>query len=251
MHVLALDLGNSALKGALVGPDGATQLHFRLPHAVLDGALGGTLAAYAARRRRPLAVGLSSVVPEFNARIEAAVQQALGLPVVRMHAGLTLPFAMGYETPATLGSDRLCAVAGAFTSGPLVVLSAGTALTVEAVEAGGTYLGGAIAPGPHLLARSLAAGTAQLPEVTPETSAPPPIGRTTAQALEAGIVGMYAEGARGLCRRTREALGAPDAPVVVTGGFAPLLFAAGAEFADVRPHLILQGVARLVRLNAR
>lgn len=248
--ILALDLGNSALKGALVGPDGATRLHFRLPHAVLDSALPGTLAAYAGRRSRPVAAGLSSVVPEWDERLAAAVEQALDLRVERLHAGLRLPFAMGYETPETLGTDRLCAVAGAFTAGPLVVVSAGTALTVEAVDAGGTYLGGAIAPGPHLLGRSLAAGTAQLPEVTPETSAPPAIGRTTAQALEAGIVGMYAEGARGLVRRVRQAVGAPEAPVVVTGGFAPLLSSAGPEFADVRPHLILQGVARLVRLNA-
>lgn len=247
MTVLALDLGNSALKGALVDDDGTAGRAFRLPHAAFDDALAPTLATFA---DAPIdAVGLASVVPGENGRIADAVRTVLGRDVLRVHAGLRLPFAMGYATPDTLGADRLCAVAGAFVSGPLVVVSAGTALTVEAVDASGVYLGGAIAPGPGLLARSLSTGTAQLPEVRPDASAPA-IGKSTEEALRAGVLGMYVEGALGLVRRTREALGAPDVPVVVTGGHAPLLAAAGPLCADVRPHLVLVGVARLVRLNA-
>lgn len=245
MTVLALDLGNSALKGALVGVDDAVLASFPVPYDDLPEALGRALDAL---HEPPSVVGVSSVVPAQTDRVIASVRSWWDVPILTIEAGMCWPFRVGYATPETLGVDRLCAVAGAFDGdGPLVVVSAGTALTVEAVDDSGTYLGGAIAPGPHLMAQSLARGTAQLPEITVGPN-PPAIGSTTAHALEAGIVGLYAEGARGLVRRTRDALNAPDAPVVVTGGYAPLLAAwDGATFGDVRPHLIPVGIARIVQ----
>lgn len=246
MNVLALDLGNSALKGALIDADDGVRGAFRIAYDDLPEALDRALDGLSAK---PDAIGLSSVVPAQTLRVTDVVRRRFAAPLVEVKAEMPWPFRVGYATPDTLGVDRLCAVAGAFErgAGPLVVVSAGTALTVEAVDASGTYVGGAIAPGPRLMARSLARGTAQLPEITVEPH-PPAIGTTTAEALEAGIVGMYAEGARGLVRRTRDALGAPDAPVVATGGFASLLAAwDAAAFGDVRPHLVLVGIARIVQ----
>ena len=244
MTVLALDLGNTALKGALVRADGTVVGAFRLPTADLT--REAVAAALAALPEPFDAAGLASVVP---ARAEAVAEAVAGGhpgPLVRVHAGLRLPYTVGYTTPHTLGADRLAAVAGAFRPGEAaVVVSAGTALTVEALTAGGVYLGGAIAPGPGLLARALAAGTGQLPAITPRADAPP-IGRSTAEALDAGVSGLFVEGAAGLVRRVRGALGAPAARVVLTGGWAGLLGGV-AEAVELRPGLVLEGVARLVR----
>lgn len=244
--ILALDLGNSALKGALIDADETVRHAFRIAHDEPEGALDHALSRLP---DLPYATGLASVVPARTTSVLEAVRKRFVVPLVEIEAGMPWPFRVGYATPRTLGVDRLCAVAGAFErgAGPFVVVSAGTALTVEAVDDAGTYLGGAIAPGPHLMARSLARGTAQLPEITLAPN-PPAIGSTTAQALEAGIAGLYAEGARGLVRRTRDALGNSGAPVVTTGGYAPLLAAWDAEtFGDVRPHLIPLGIARMVQ----
>ena len=72
----------------------------------------------------------------------------------------------GYRDPAQLGADRWHAMIAArqsFPGQPLVVVCAGTATTVDSVDASGRFLGGAIAPGTSLMADSLAHGTAGLP----------------------------------------------------------------------------------------
>lgn len=71
-----------------------------------------------------------------------------------------------YDVPTQLGSDRWASLIGAHAAWPgehLLIVTLGTATTVEALHADGQYLGGLIAPGPALMLRSLAQGTAQLP----------------------------------------------------------------------------------------
>jgi type III pantothenate kinase len=145
--LLVLDLGNSALKGALIS-DGVLQAPFRLEHD----ADPGFRAALHALPVRPEAAVLVSVVPQRNRVVTRQVHDVLGIETKTVHAGSRWPFRIGYATPQTLGLDRLAACAGAYTPGrALVVLDAGTALTLDVVTADGAYLGGAIAPGPALL----------------------------------------------------------------------------------------------------
>ena len=246
--VLALDAGNSALKGALVRPDGAVLAPFRLGWEA--GWPGALRAALAHLPEPPVAAGLASVVPARTAEVEAAVREVFALDIATVHAGRRLPFTMGYATPATLGADRIAAVAGALAlrnPAPvraLVVLDAGTALTLDAVTSAGVHVGGAIAPGPRLLMESLARGTALLPDV-PLAAPLSPIGRSTTEGLQAGVVLGFVEAARGLLRRTLDALGEP-AFVVATGGWAGLLAAEIAEINEVRPYLVLEGVAQII-----
>jgi len=238
---LALDLGNSAAKGALL--DGLRVVHaFAAAPAGLAAALGGHAVSRA---------GIASVVPAHTAVWAEAVREATGCEPLAVHAGLRLPFGMAYATPETLGADRLAAAAGAHAlfpdADPLVVLDAGTALTLEVV-AGGAYRGGAIAPGPDLLRRALARGTAQLPEVDPALP-PSPIGSTTREAVQVGVMGGFVGATRGLLAATAAALGTGPF-VVATGGWAGFLAAHLPEIGVVEPHLVLQGVAALVDLNA-
>ncbi len=261
MQVLALDIGNSAVKGALVGPDDAVAHAFRVAHDTpgADAALRACLAALP----RADAVAIASVVPARTDTIARAAADATGRTPLAVHAGLRWPFTIGYATPHTLGADRLAAVCGALAldasgcvvgASPLVVVDAGTAVTVEAVgvsaSGGAVYLGGGIAPGPVLMAAALARGTAQLPALDLAPRLPGAIGRSTAGAIEAGVLHVFAHGVAGLVAATRHAL-APDAPervaVVTTGGWAPMLAAAHPLFADVRPHLVLVGIARAAR----
>ena len=81
-------------------------------------------------------------------------------------------------------SRRRCAAST--RRGPGLVVSCGTAVTVERIAADGVWQGGAIAPGLGLSARALHLLTAQCPWSTPAT-APPAWGRSTRPALEAGI----------------------------------------------------------------
>lgn len=246
---LALDAGNSSVKAA-----------------VWDGAAWSPVArfAYDADARTwaervaglagsagadGLASGVASVVPAHVEALADGIESATGARPVRVSARLPLPFAVAYRTPETLGADRIAAASAAWHLGggrPVVALDAGTALTVDAVDVRDgrpVYLGGAIAPGPDLLAASLARGTGALPHV-PFGGPTRAVGDSTAEAIRTGIAGLFAGGAERLVRETAAALSAPPL-VVATGGVAPWLAARGVRVDAVVPALVLDGVRLL------
>ena len=73
-----------------------------------------------------------------------------------------------YRDPAQMGVDRWVAMIGArhHRPGPLVVVDAGTALTVDMLESGGKHLGGVIAPGYRMMLSSLLGNTSDIAELT-------------------------------------------------------------------------------------
>ena len=123
--------------------------------------------------------------------------------------------------PASVGLDRLFAARGALAElgRDCIVVDAGTALTVDAVSAaeGGVFWGGSIAPGPDLLARSLASGAAQLPLVQPQVGAHA-MGSDTEEAIRAGVGLGFRGAARELAACLAREAGMEQAPVVLTGG---------------------------------
>jgi len=136
--------------------------------------------------------------------------------------------------PETIGVDRLYAARGALevVRRSALVVDAGTALTVDALQVAtggrGVFLGGAIAPGPLLLARSLAEGGARLQAVEPHPDAPA-LGKHTRAALEAGVAVGFRGAALHLVERIAAEAGLGDAPVVLTGGARAFLRGAADE----------------------
>lgn len=144
--------------------------------------------------------------------------------------------------PETVGPDRLAQASAAWAraKGPCVVVAMGTAITVDVVDARGGFLGGLIAPGLRLMARSLREHTARLPEVEPVRKRTT-LGRHTREAIECGI----SAAAEGLIRR---ALAEHPGRVFGTGGDAPLF----RDLFDVlAPDLALEGVALSWRSSRR
>ena len=135
-----------------------------------------------------------------------------------------LPLAVETAEPSRVGIDRLAAAAAASRLVPAdrgcVVIDCGTAASVDLVAAGGRFLGGAILPGPALMARALADGTSLLPEVAALGELPPPPlpGRATGAAFAAGIgYGIRGAIAR-LVAEARQVLGG-DPGIFLTGGW--------------------------------
>lgn len=99
-----------------------------------------------------------------------------------------IPVAADVDEPARVGPDRLLACLAAYrrAGGPCVVVDAGTAVTVNAVDPEGTFLGGAILPGARLQTVALSRGTVGLPEIAYR---PPDavIGRDTEEAIRSGV----------------------------------------------------------------
>ena len=140
-----------------------------------------------------------------------------------------------------------CGRAGGTAAHSVVALDAGTAVTYEVVDRAGVYHGGAIAPGPYLMEHALHTGTAQLPEVPLELP-PVPLGRSTREAIQVGILYGFIDGVRGMLDRLVEYLGEPPY-VVATGGWAPFLEDHVAAIDAVDPHLVLRGVRILAEMN--
>jgi type III pantothenate kinase len=100
-----------------------------------------------------------------------------------------LPFKIKYETPETLGSDRIAAVAGAFNlfhGAEILVIDAGTAITFDFLSAG-IYKGGNISPGLTMRFKALNKYTGNLPLISSINEFTFP-GRNTTDAILAGVI---------------------------------------------------------------
>ena len=190
MTILALDVGNTRLKWALYAA-AAPGAHILGQGAVFlenidklaDGdwctiappgkILGCIVAGDAIKRRVIEQLELWDVVPNW---VISSPQEA----------GVT----NGYDHPARLGADRWVAMIGArhrlLAQGlnkPCIVVMVGTAVTVEAIDASGKFLGGIILPGHGIMLRALESGTAGLHVPTGEVRDFP---TNTSDALTSG-----------------------------------------------------------------
>jgi len=157
-----------------------------------------------------------------------------------------IPVRHALEFPQTAGADRALAVAAAVALNPLppgIVISCGTAITVERISSDGIWQGGAIAPGFGLSARALHLQTAQLPLVAPRI-APPAWGSSTLPALEAGIYWGVIGSIREIL--THQAADLDTTPWLIwTGGDASILAPSISwKSSQVVPDLVLQGLAQ-------
>jgi type III pantothenate kinase len=166
---LLIDAGNSRIKWALVAPDGS-RLHAGAMDHVREAGEKASPDEWSTLPQ-PCGAWISNVAgAEVGERLEALIDAhwpGLSRTVVRACAqqgGVT----NSYATPDALGSDRWAGMIGAhaaYPGEPLLIATFGTATTLEALRADGTFVGGMIAPGFTLMMRSLGEHTAQLPIV--------------------------------------------------------------------------------------
>lgn len=193
---------------------------------------------------RPTRVLVSNVAgAEVGRQLAAFVADACGVQAefvkpARSRHGMTTR----YREPARLGVDRWLAALAAWRAerGAVVVIDAGTALTVDVVTAAGIHLGGLIAPGLDLLRTSLTHGTAALESAGIE--AVDGFADNTQDAISLGCSSAIA----GLLRETRARVertdACTDATWLVTGGAAPAIERMLDWPARREPDLVLLGL---------
>jgi type III pantothenate kinase len=137
-------------------------------------------------------------------------------PFIHFTALTPCPMKIVYETPETLGGDRLAAVIGAnafFPNANLAAFDFGTAITINFVDQNNRFTGGNISPGLSMRFKALHDYTNRLPLL----GAPENVGETgqsTQSAIEAGVVnGIIGE-------ITSYILKYPDRKIIFTGGDA-------------------------------
>ena len=136
-----------------------------------------------------------------------------------------VPIINRYETPQTLGQDRLAAAVGAKSLNPnenLLIIDAGSAITYDFVTAEGEYIGGNIAPGLKMRFTMLQRMTKKLPFVEVEENELIPLfGQNTRDAIAAGVIRGVAYEVKGYMRTLREKM--PHFQTYLTGGHAPFI----------------------------
>jgi type III pantothenate kinase len=179
--------------------------------------------------------------------ISTVVPRALHNLQVAGRGPVSWGIALDVDEPQNVGADRACNATAAHAGHPgeKIVISFGTATTVDHVSASGAYRGGIIAPGINLSLDALVAAAAKLPRIAIEAPATDSvIGRTTESQMLIGIYWGYVAMIEGLIARMRAQIGG-DVKVIATGGLAVLFQQHAHLFDAVDGDLTLRGLAIL------
>ena len=178
---LIIDIGNTMAKVALFN-DGEMVEVLTESNQSLD-CLKALCAKY------PVNQGIVATVIDLNERVLADLA-ALPFPLLWLNHETPLPVVNLYETPETLGYDRMAAVVGANEQFPhrnILVIDAGTCITYEFIDSKGQYHGGNISPGMQMRFKALRQFTGRLPLVD-TNGRKLPMGRDTETAIRAGVL---------------------------------------------------------------
>ena len=223
MSFLAIDAGNTRLKWAQYAspqPGAAMLAHGAVFLETID-----DLAEKEWKNLPPPASMLGSIVA--GEGVKRRVEEQLEIwditPRWVVSSAQAAGVTNGYDHPNRLGTDRWVALIGArhrlLASGrpcPALVVMVGTAVTVDALDANGRFLGGLIIPGFGLMLRALEMGTAGLKAPTGEVRDFP---TNTSDALMSGGAHSIAGAVERMYRRLRKQTGAEPA-LLMSGGAA-------------------------------
>jgi type III pantothenate kinase len=168
---------------------------------------------------------------------------------ISLTSSLPLPIRVVYQTPHTLGVDRLAAVCGAkelFPDKNCLVIDAGTCINYELLDAQGVYHGGAISPGISMRFEAMHTFTARLPLVMAKEDIGL-TGNTTETCLQSGVMNGVLEEVRGFIDQYQNLY--PDLTVIMCGGDYPFFENRVKPAIFVAPELVLLGLNRILRYH--
>jgi len=214
---LCIDQGNSRTKVALMTDEGKMMNHF----------IYKSFSSADVERLFDL-YDISDSIISSVVNIEAAVVNTLhrrSRHFVLFDHNTPVPIINTYDTPHTLGQDRLAAAVGAKSLCPeenLLIIDAGSAITYDFVTEQGEYVGGNIAPGLKMRFTMLHRMTKKLPMVEVEENELIPLfGKNTRDAIAAGVIRGVAYEVKGYMRTLKQKT--PHFRTFLTGGHAPYI----------------------------
>lgn len=217
---LVIDIGNTRIKAAIFSGDEIAVLW--TGETMDEEALRSLLAEH-----RPAAAIVSSVrarpaQPAGNRPVLPSELQFLenqGFPVLLAGPHLQLPITRRYDTPETLGTDRLAAAIAAAARYPgqhSAVINTGSCLTIDFVSNNNEYLGGTIAPGLMMRLKAMHHYTGRLPLITKLSDETALIGKTTEHSMLSGAINGMAAEIDGIISRRQKEIGFFN--VILSGG---------------------------------
>ena len=168
---------------------------------------------------------------------------------IPLTAYTSIPVKNLYETPKTLGKDRIAAVTGAWSLFPgrnILIIDAGTCITYDFLTKEGEYLGGGISPGIRMRLKAMHTFTGKLPLIEPDDF-DGLIGRSTRESLLSGTYNGVTTEITGLISLYRDKF--DDIMVIITGGDHQILQKKLKINIFAVPELVLLGLNEIFDYN--
>jgi type III pantothenate kinase len=170
---------------------------------------------------------------------------------LELNSETKLPFTNRYETPKTLGVDRLALVSASvqkYANKNVLIIDAGTCITYDFINQSNNYLGGAISPGIRLRYKSLNNLTANLPLL--RTDKPKTItGNSTEASIHSGVVFGVVKEMDGIIDQYAEEY--LDLTVILTGGDAKFLLNQLKNSIFANSDFLLEGLNFILDYNSK
>lgn len=213
--LLAIDIGNTRIKCALFVDHKMKQL-FWVEHVSIESKIREILRTYPECK--------DIVVASVGNYVASDIQAIAGSAKCHfLNHQSAFPFQNKYETPKTLGIDRMVLAAGAvllFPDTARLVIDAGTCITYDFIDKDNNYLGGAISPGIRIRYEALHQYTAKLPLL--EKKFPDDfVGNSTVESIHSGVVGGTLNEIAGFIAKYEKRSG--NIIIILTGGDSEFL----------------------------
>jgi len=238
---LCLDIGNTRTKAAIFDPKGAL-VQLKITETTTKEYLNVIIDEFSVSNCIVSSVKIPNLI------IEKHLADKLDF-FIKLTDTTPIPIQNDYDTPKTLGKDRLAAIIGATTYYPsanVLVIDAGTCVTYDFMDEKNSYKGGGISPGIQMKFKALHHFTDQLPLV-PFGGIGNLIGTDTRTSILSGVVwGMIAE-VDGIIAHYRSFV--PTLNVLLTGGDTDFFVGKLKNEIFAAPNLVLEGLNKIINYN--
>jgi len=177
--------------------------------------------------------------------------KTINLPNVRhieINIDSIFPFKINYNSPQTLGIDRVVACAGTFTGiNDILIIDAGSCITYDFLDLKKGYIGGAISPGIKMRFKAMNNFTEKLPLISKFENRPSILGKSTTDCMKSGAINGIIYEIQGFIKHFKTV--SPNLDIYLTGGDTIFL---GDELKSgifVDQNLVLKGLNSLIKLN--
>ena len=163
-----------------------------------------------------------------------------------------IPFTNKYNSPNTLGLDRLASVCAAFQlmpETPVLCIDMGTCITYDFINNKAEYLGGGISPGIQMRFKALNTFTAQLPLIQPDARKPSLIGDNTENSIKSGVVHGVIQEVLGIINTYEYQY--PRLQVLMCGGDLAFFDTQVKNSIFARPDLVAEGLNTILQYNVQ
>jgi type III pantothenate kinase len=238
---LVLDVGNSNVKMAVFNNN---KLHYR---EILKPNLNLNSFLKAIKSFPEIMNVIISSVSEINVDVYSYLNT--NYKVIDINNQLKFPFENCYQTPNTLGRDRLALAAAAsfyYPNRNVLIIDAGTCITYDLINASNQYLGGGISPGITMRYKSLNYFTSRLPLVDSKNDSTL-IGTDTNKSIKSGVINGVVSEIDGII--SQYMMEFDDLTVVLSGGDSEFLSMQLKNSIFANSNFLLEGLNYLLQFN--